>query len=80
VGRSPVTDDGGPSPTARLAAAFTIIGAILAAFLHRVVTGGHVPPWLVLLVSVLGLAAGAAALGSDAVAAGYAVVRGLRRP
>jgi fatty acid desaturase len=80
VGRSPVTDDDGPPPTARMATAFTIIGAILVAFLYRVVSGGHVPPWLVLLVSVLGIAAGAVVLGSDAVEAGYEVVRGLRGP
>ena len=73
-----MTDDGPPS-LAQVLVAFTIIAAILAAFLYRVATVGHVPPWLVLLVSVLGLAAGAAVLGSDAVRTGYAVVRGLQR-
>jgi uncharacterized membrane protein YfcA len=59
--------------------AFTIIAAILAAFLYRIATEGHVQPWLVLLVSVLGLAAGAAVLGTDAFEASYEAYRELRR-
>lgn len=72
--------DRAPPPLARVLVAFTIIGAILAAFLYRVATVGHVQPWLVGLVSVLGLAAGAAVLGSDAVRTGYEVFRELRKP
>lgn len=71
--------DRAPPPLARVAVASAIIAAILAAFLYRVATAGHVQPWLVLLVSVLGLAAGAALLGSDAMAVGYAVLRDLGR-
>jgi hypothetical protein len=71
--------DRAPPPLARMLVAFTIIVAILAAFLYRVATAGHVQPWLVLLVSVLGLAAGAAVLGSDAMAAGYEMVQGFQR-
>lgn len=68
-----------PSSLARVALAFTIIAAILAAFLYRIATEGHVPPWLVLLVSVLGLAAGAAVLGTDALEVGYEAYRELQR-
>lgn len=71
--------DRAPPPLARVAVAAAIILAILAAFLYRVATAGHVQPWLVLLVSVLGLAAGAAVLGTDAVETGYAVLKGLQR-
>jgi len=71
--------DRAPPPLARVAVAFVIIAAILAAFLYRVATGGRVQPWLVALVSVLGLAAGAAVLGTDAVRTGYEVFRGLGR-
>ena len=69
----------GPPPLARAVVAFTIIAAILAAFLYRVATSGRVQPWLVGLVSVLGLAAGAAVLGTDAMRMGYAVLEGLRQ-
>lgn len=68
-----------PPPLARALVAFTIIVAILAAFLYRIATAGHVQPWLVLLVSVLGLAAGAALLGGDAMAAAYEMLRTLQR-
>ena len=70
--------DRAPPPLARVAVSFTIIAAILAAFHYRVATVGDVPPWLVGLVSVLGLGAGVAMLGSDAMTAGYEVFRGLR--
>lgn len=72
--------DRAPPPMARVAVAFVIIAAILAAFLYRVTTGGPVRPWLVALVSLLGIAAAAAALGTDAVETGYEVMRGLRGP
>jgi len=71
--------DRDPPPLARVAVAFTIIVAILAAFLYRLATAGEVQPWLVMLVSILGLAAGAAVLGSDAIETGYAVLRGMQR-
>lgn len=44
-----------------------VIAVILAAFLHRMVSEETLQPWLVLLVSVLGLAAAAAVFGKDAV-------------
>ncbi len=44
-----------------------VIAVILAAFLHRQVSGEPLQPWLVLLVSVLGLAAATAVFGKDAV-------------
>lgn len=71
--------DRAPPPLARVALAFTIIAAILAAFLYRIATEGHVQPWLVLLVSVLGLTAGAAVLGTDALEVGSEAYRDLRR-
>lgn len=62
----------------RGAAGLLVILVIMAAFVFQLSTGDRVQPWLVLLVSVLGLAAGAAVLGADAVMTGYAVLRGLR--
>lgn len=64
---------------ARAAAGLLVIAAILVAFLYQLTTSGEVALWLMLLVSVLGLAAGAAVLGVDALRAGYAVLCGLRR-
>lgn len=64
---------------ARVAVAFTVIAAILAAFLYRVAAADPVQPWLVLLVSLLGLAAAAAVLGSDAVRTASAALRELCR-
>jgi phosphate/sulfate permease len=53
----------------------SIILAILIAFLYQLATGEEIQPWLVLLVSVLGLAAGAALLGEKAVRTGYELFR-----
>jgi hypothetical protein len=64
---------------AHVGVATVIIATILAAFLHRIAAGDPVPPWLVGLVSLLGVAAAAAVLGGDAVRTAYAVVRGLQR-
>lgn len=51
-----------------------VICVILAAFLVRFVGDGEVAPWLVFLVSVLGLAAGAAVLGDRAIETAAAVL------
>ena len=64
---------------ARVAVAFTVIAAILAAFLYRVAAADPVQPWLVALVTVLGLAAAAAVLGTDAVRTAFVGLRQLRR-
>lgn len=61
---------------ARAVVGAAVVVALLAAFLLQVARDGRVRPWLVLLVSVLGLAAGAAILGADAVRTAYALLRG----
>lgn len=61
---------------ARAIGGVVVIVALLAAFLLQVARNGEVEPWLVLVVSVLGLAAGAAILGADAVRTGYRLLRG----
>lgn len=61
---------------ARAVVGAVVIVALLAAFLVQLVRDGRVQSWLVLLVSVLGLAAGAAILGTDAVRTAYALLRG----
>lgn len=62
----------------RAAAGMLVILVIMTAFVYQLSSANRVQPWLVLLVSILGLAAGAAVLGTDAVRTGYAVLRGLR--
>jgi phosphate/sulfate permease len=59
----------------RAATGMSIILAILIAFLYQLATGEEIQPWLVLLVSVLGLAAGTALLGEKAVRTGYELFR-----
>lgn len=61
---------------ARVVVGTAIIFAVLAAFLHRVVTGRGIEPWLIFLVSVLGIAAAAAILGPEAVRVANEVVGG----
>jgi len=68
-----------PPVAARVGVATAIIAAILAAFLYRVATGGSVPAWLGLVVSVLGVAAAAAVLGPGAVRTAVAALRTLWR-
>lgn len=55
---------------------FLIVIAILVAFLHQLVQEEAIPPWLVLLVSVLGLGAGATLLGRKAIQTGYEIFSG----
>lgn len=51
----------------RLLVGVLVIVVIMAAFVHLLVEGEPQPPWLVLLVSVLALAAGGAVFGKDAI-------------
>ncbi|MFC7140916.1 hypothetical protein ACFQMA_13915 [Halosimplex aquaticum] len=66
------------TPWIRAVGGLLIIVAILVAFLYQLTARGETEGWLVVLVSLLGLAAGAAVLGSEAVRTGYRVLRGLR--
>lgn len=61
----------------RATAGLLIISAILAAFIYQQLTDGRTQPWLVVLVSVLGLSAAAAILGTDAVETAAEVLKGL---
>lgn len=70
-------NDGGQDRV-RAAAGLLVILVIMVAFVSQLSSPNRVQPWLVLLVSVLGLAAGAAVFGEDAIRTGYAVLRGHR--
>ena len=62
----------------RATAGLLIISAILVVFLYQQLAEGQIQSWLVVLVSVLGLTAAAAILGTDALETASKVLKGFR--
>lgn len=64
-----------PPPRLRATAGLLVVASVLAVALVRLLRGHALPLWLVLLVSVLSLAAGASVFGTDAMRLGTAIFR-----
>ncbi|MEF8773534.1 MAG: hypothetical protein V5A23_05560 [Halobacteriales archaeon] len=64
-----------PPPRLRAAAGALVVAGVVAAAAFRLAAGHSLPFWLVLLVSVLSLAAGASVFGADAMRLGTAIFR-----
>ena len=66
-------------PSVRATAGLLVIVAIHAGFLYRLAAGDPLQFWLAGLVTVLGLAAGAAIFGTEAMKVGAAIFDAGRR-
>lgn len=64
-----------PRPWVRATFGALVVAGVLAGALARLASGESLPLWLVLLVSVLTLAAGASVFGADAIRLGTRIFR-----
>lgn len=64
-----------PPDRVRIAVGSLVVAGVLAAAVARIATGQSLPLWLVVLVSVLTLAAGASVFGADAMRLGTRIFR-----